>query len=472
EQADGSITRRFGGTGLGLNICAQIVELMGGEIGMRDRQGGGSVFWIDVTLPCGKKPAARHEASLSRLNGKHALIVDDIEINRSIFVRELAEAGVRSMEAADSDEALAALDAAELEGRPFDFVLLDQMMPGRSGEELAALIRRRGTAPEPWLILVSSSGLPPRSAKGHGVRFDAVLTKPARRQQLLDCLAGLIGAAAAEPEPPPAEPEIPQHGGHVLLTEDNIINREVAATILEKHGYRVSIALDGLEAVEAARGTAAYDLILMDVQMPNLDGFGATKQIRALRGAAGRVPIVAMTANAMEGDRKRCVAAGMNDYVSKPIHPDSFLATVARWIGKSGGVPAPEAVQPDAREQPILDEQHLAGLERMLSSDRYTKLLGIYLQNAGTAMAQLSSLAASRDLASLKRLAHSLTSTSGSFGARRLQFLAERLYAACEAGDETEAGLLVPAILEASDSANDLLRTRSATTPRAGSTVH
>jgi CheY-like chemotaxis protein len=402
------------------------------------------------------------------------LIVDDLEINRSIFVRELAAAGLATAEAADGESALTAIAAAAADGRPFDIVLLDQMMPGLSGEAVAATLRARALAPRPKLVLVSSSGLSPVAGSGSVPLFDARLLKPIRRRVLLDCLAGLDGAAAPAAAQPPKPALEASAGGRILLAEDNAVNREVATTMLENFGYRVDIALDGQEAVRAAQA-GCYSLILMDVEMPNLDGFEATRQIRALAGAVGRVPIVAMTANAMAGDRRRCVAAGMDDYVSKPINPPQFLATVARWIadpgGAAGAMPEPDLLA----DQPVLDEHHLAGLEKILSPDRFTIALDVYLQNAHTVMAQLRATVAADDLSGLKRIAHNLTSASGSFGARRLQGLAERLHAACEADDKTEARLLVRAILDASDQASGLLRTRSAAHimhQKMGSTVH
>jgi PAS domain S-box-containing protein len=460
EQADGSITRRFGGTGLGLNICAQLVDLMGGGIGVRDRPEGGSIFWFTVAMPRGEVPEPRLPVAPALLAGRCVLIVDDLAVNRSILRRELAGAGALTAELPSGHEALAALAEAESENRPFDVVLIDQTMSGVSGEEVATAIRQRAGRHGPKLVLMSSVGVPARAADPSWSDIDALLLKPIRGLALLQCVARLcdgdVPETMAVPSPIMIAP-IEERGGHILLVEDNAINRDVAMAILVGAGFSCDVACDGLEAVAAAR-LGGYDLILMDVQMPKLDGLEATRQIRAFGGAAGLVPIVAMTANAMRGDRERCVAAGMDDYLSKPFQPRVFLGTVGRWVGAAAMLEDIAEPEDDTADRPVLDGKHLDGLEAILPSDRLASMIADYVRNATVVLAELAQLAAADDRAGLRQLAHNLKSTSGNFGARRLQALAEDLHAACVSDDTSECRLLVPAIQLASiEASNSLL---------------
>jgi len=331
QQADTSITRRFGGTGLGLSICQQLVTLMGGEIGAVDREGGGTVFWFEIALP--PAPEAQQQAARTAdLNGVRVLVVDDIEINRTIFRAELEHEGMVVSEASDGAACLEALAEAEAAGAPFEVVLLDQMMPNMAGHEVAARIRATA-GHQPLLVLNSSMGMPLSPEDRAEARFDAMLTKPVRRQALIGCLVGLLGVEDPD-APAQAQDEAPaaaQCGGHVLLAEDNQINTMLAVTVLEALGCTVDCVVNGAEAVEAAR-TVNYDLILMDVHMPEMDGLQATRLIRELDGARGATPIVAMTADAAASDQERCLAAGMNDFLSKPVDIDHMADVVTRWI--------------------------------------------------------------------------------------------------------------------------------------------
>ncbi|GGF48564.1 hypothetical protein GCM10011611_63710 [Aliidongia dinghuensis] len=336
EQADGSITRRFGGTGLGLAICRQLVDMMGGQIGARDRAGGGTVFWLELPLPLAndvRRP--KIEAASAELAGKRVLIVDDLPINRMIFSRQLGELGMVVEEAPDAHAALAALAAAGRAGTPFDIVLIDWMMPEIDGDELARQIRAHldHDRPPPKLVLASSAPMPLRSGDGFDASlFDARLVKPVRHTALIDCLAQLLGAPSIESEVPEDQAAAgPVTGGRILLVEDNAINQQIALSLLTGAGHAVDLASDGGEAIEAWR-RARYDLVLMDIQMPVVDGLQATREIRRAEGDLDHVPIIAMTANAMRGDQEECLAAGMDDYVSKPFEMTPFLGKVAQWL--------------------------------------------------------------------------------------------------------------------------------------------
>jgi signal transduction histidine kinase/CheY-like chemotaxis protein len=333
QQADGSITRKYGGTGLGLSISRQLIELMGGQIGVADRPGGGAIFWFEVELPRAPVLAPARCIDLAALEGLKLLIVDDIELNRSIFARQLGEAGARIAEAEGGDQALALLQAAQDRGEPFELVLMDHQMPGMSGEDLALTIRSRPDLHQPRIVLASSLGLNAPELSTPDL-FDAILAKPVRRQVLLERLAGLRADdapdVAPEAEAQIAAEEFGSYSARLLLAEDNKINILLATTILQSAGYDVFCVENGVEAVAAVK-SHRFDAVLMDVQMPEMDGLQATRLIRQHEADGRRTPIVAMTANAMQEDRDKCHAAGMDDFVSKPFDAEELLRTVARY---------------------------------------------------------------------------------------------------------------------------------------------
>ncbi len=419
QQADGSITRRFGGTGLGLSICRQLVELMDGEIGVEDRSAGGSTFWFEITLAAGAIDLGLSRRRRRDLRGVRILIVDDIELNRSIFARQLDGDGALVAEAVGGQEALDAIAVADRAGRPFDIILTDHMMPDMAGDEVAERIRAHNDWRQPKLVLASSIGAPNSTDRAAHAGFDAFLTKPVRHQALVDCLAGLMGEVAARDEPVvdsapmQAEPAAAQPAGRarILLAEDNEINTLLARTLLEGEGYVVDCVEDGAEAVEAARSWA-YDLILMDVQMPRMDGMEATRRIRATAVGVD-LPIVAMTANAMAQDVEACLAAGMTEHVSKPIEADAFLRTVGRLLAREGG----EALARDGGVVDV-DDAHLDGLARMLPTSRFVHMIEVYLSGARGRLERTELLAVDQDLAGVAGEAHDLKSTSGNLGAR------------------------------------------------------
>jgi PAS domain S-box-containing protein len=347
-QADNSITRRYGGTGLGLAICKQLVELMGGRIDCESAVGSGSCFWIDLPLAPALAPLVERESLPAQLRGLRALAVDDIEMNLDIISRQLRGFGMSVTCCGDGFAAQAEIERAWHRGSPYDIVFMDQMMPGLAGEGLAERIRSIPQLRDTKLVLISSAGRHGRGANSRAV-LDAVLDKPIRQRDLQTALAALYAAphanapreaklqlaAKAAAGPPPATAPLAAATGRalrILLAEDNKINQRFATALLKRGGHQVDLAENGYLAVEAAK-RGDYDVILMDAQMPELDGLQATKQIRALPPPKGDVPIIALTAHALAGAKEEFIEAGMTDYISKPVDPAILLAKLRAIVG-------------------------------------------------------------------------------------------------------------------------------------------
>jgi signal transduction histidine kinase/DNA-binding response OmpR family regulator/HPt (histidine-containing phosphotransfer) domain-containing protein len=470
QQADGSVTRKYGGTGLGLSISRQLVELMGGRIGVVDRPGGGSVFWIELTVTDARQVAVERPRAGHPLAGLRILVADDIEINRLIFAMQLQAEGAQVCQAEDGPAALSAFTAADARGAPFDIVLLDQRMPGMTGDQVAARIRANGALAQPRLVLATAIGasMSPELAAEAGL--DAILIKPVRREVLIQRLSALVtrGAAVAAgaearkadqpiqpPEPaaspiPPVEAPLDVAGqGRILLAEDNEINTMLATIILNAAGYEVECVVNGAQAVEVAR-QRSFDLILMDMQMPVMDGLQATRLIRGLAAPAGAVPIVAMTANAMRKDQDACLNAGMNDFISKPINPEAFLGVVARFMGAELWDDGQSPDQSAPAELADVDEAKLDSLSLILPPERLLKIIDTYLDDSRGRLDHIEALLETMDFPTTAREAGDLKAASGSFGAKRVHALAEQLERACQCCDDAEAPRLVEEIRHAS----------------------
>ena len=329
-QADGSTTRRHGGTGLGLTICRQLVTMMYGQIDVASVPGEGSTFRVALTLE--KQDGVAPRPGVGRpLHGVRVLAVDDNATNRLILHQQLRSWGCRPEEAASGPEALAMLRAAARRD-PFALVLLDMHMPEMDGQQVAAQIRADATLAEVPLVLLSSiGGLRGGLDGARAMGFDAALTKPVCQATLLETVAGVLGRHAERVGAAPLGDEAPSVASlHVLLVEDNPVNRTVLLTMLAKLGCRTEAVANGRQAVEAVMA-AHYDLVLMDVQMPEMDGFEAAAEIRRRQTGRRRVPIVAVTAHTMPGDRERCLAAGMDDYLAKPVKLEVLAQKLVTW---------------------------------------------------------------------------------------------------------------------------------------------
>ena len=341
SQVDGSMTRRYGGTGLGLAISKRLVELMAGEIGVESEEGRGSTFWFTVRLV---RVARAARPAPSELRGVRVLVVDDNETNRTILEQQLAGWGMRHATAEQGEQGLALLRAAARAGDPYRLVICDMQMPGMDGAALAQAIRADASLDDAILVLLSSLGH--LAGAGDAKRLFAVrLTKPIREAQLVESLVTALAASRRKRQPPAARGKARRLPGRrrILLVEDDADNRLTALHLLEAAGLTADVATNGREAL-AALATTAYDLVLMDVQMPELDGLEATAAIRAREGTARHTPIIATTAAALAGDRERCLAAGMDDYIAKPIQMAALHILLAKWLGplaaRKGRTPA------------------------------------------------------------------------------------------------------------------------------------
>jgi signal transduction histidine kinase/DNA-binding response OmpR family regulator/HPt (histidine-containing phosphotransfer) domain-containing protein len=427
-QADSSTTRKFGGTGLGLAICRQLVELMGGQLGLVSVLGEGSTFWFELSLRRAQTTEVASEPQ--SLAGKRALVVDDNATNRKILCQQLLSWGVEPVEAEDGYQALGHAAAAAQIGKTFDIGVIDLNMPDMDGIELAGILKADPETAATILFLLSSSGERLGAAESHVRGFADCLTKPVRQSELFDCLiSGVNSDLRPRQLTEPATDTLPnvEMMGMILLVEDNKMNQLVSTKLLEKLGFSYDIASHGAEAVRAV-GTRDYDAILMDCQMPEMDGYEATAEIRRLEGAARHTPIIAMTAAAMEGDRERCLAAGMDDYITKPVRLETVNAALRRWIVPPAQEEAAAGPETPSSDEGVLQPLDPSQLDLLRSLDDgegvvLAEIIQEYLVQTEEGRGELARIVEVGDSRALERAAHSLRGASANIGATSLAAL-------------------------------------------------
>jgi len=444
EQADSSTTRRFGGTGLGLAITRQLAELMGGTAGASSVPGQGSRFWLEVQLAHASQaqPPLRH----ALMEGRRGLVVDDLPEAREALSEMLLGLGLQAESAESGTQAMALLTQAQADGRPYDVLVLDWLMPGMDGLELVQALHQRELAGQeevlPACVMVSAQDDPQLWGRARALGVAKLLVKPVSRSTLHDALLQVLAHTAPGPAfEPQAGGETEQalrrlhQGSRVLLAEDNAINQEVATALLRAVGLEVDVADNGREALALVQ-QHDYALVLMDVQMPEMDGLAATRALRALPALheGAPLPILAMTAHAYSEDREACLQAGMNDHVAKPVDPRLLYEALLRWLPQAP-LPLLQAAEPAPPTYVSDEAQRLAGIAGLdLAAGLhacggrwhiYRTVLHKFVQMYAKGLPELSDEASAPN--ALRQAAHSLRGASGTIGATAVQALAARL---------------------------------------------
>jgi len=482
EQVDGSTTRRYGGTGLGLSLARQFVELMGGRMWVespsnhQSKGGPGCTFHFTAAFGLGRAEGSGiSRPQLQQLAGMPVLIVDDHQANRILFREMLAAWGLAPAVAVDGKEAVGLCRRALAAGIPYRLVLLDTQMPGQDGFETAKTIKKMYSEEDVKIILLSSVGQRGDAGRCREAGISGYLHKPVKQSDLFDAVVMTLGLSSKQ-----TNTLITRHSVHdareslaILVAEDNAVNQTLIVALLESRGHRVTVASNGKEAVDAFK-KGDFDLILMDVQMPEMDGFEATRAIRKLergrqkpgdgnqakqapttnQSPIQRIPIVAMTAHAMKGDREKCLDAGMDDYVSKPINPDALYRVIdrvapkpRRKTEKNRPEPAPKATtfSPGSFD-------FSSAMETVLGNeDLFREIAAMFIAQCPDYVARIREAIAENDAGVLEREAHTLKGAVGNFGAEKAYELAYRLEKLGKEGKIAEASGELPGLERALD---------------------